>query len=244
MIIINKLYSEPYSFEPIEFKKGINLILGEKDDSSNKTNGVGKSLLVEFINFGLMKDYKRSRLSKIPNTVFSDDIYVCLDFFIKKNHIIAKRSISEENTPTLLINGIKKNFTSLDDVNHFLTLLMFQDNKSKLHPTFRSMLGPLIRDERSEFKSIIDCYDTKARIPPDFVPHLFLFGISIDLYKKIKEINKSISELSIAKRKIKDDIESISGKRLANARAEVNDLDHQVKIIKQEMELLDGDKTF
>ena len=46
MIRINKLYSEPYSFEPIEFKKGINLILGEQDDSSNKTNGVGKSLLV------------------------------------------------------------------------------------------------------------------------------------------------------------------------------------------------------
>ncbi|WJW95183.1 DUF2326 domain-containing protein [Enterobacter pseudoroggenkampii] len=244
MIRINKLYSEPYSFEPIEFKKGINLILGEQDDSSNKTNGVGKSLLVEFINFGLMKDYNRSRLSKIPNTVFSDKTYVCLDFFINKNHIITKRSISEENTPTLFINGIKKNFTSIDDVNHFLTLLMFNDNKSNLHPTFRSMLGPLIRDERSEFKSIIDCYDTKARIPPDFAPHLYLFGISLQLYKKIKEINKSISELGIAKRKIKDDIESISGKKIANARAEVNDLDHQVKIIKQEMELLEGDKTF
>ncbi|HAP1401521.1 TPA: AAA family ATPase, partial [Escherichia coli] len=244
MIRINKLYSEPYSFEPIEFKKGINLILGEQDDSSNKTNGVGKSLLVEFINFGLMKDYNRSRLSKIPNTVFSDKTYVCLDFFINKNHIITKRSISEENTPTLFINGIKKNFTSIDDVNHFLTLLMFHDNKSNLHPTFRSMLGPLIRDERSEFKSIIDCYDTKARIPPDFAPHLYLFGISLQLYKKIKEINKSISELGIAKRKIKDDIEAISGKKIANARAEVNDLDHQVKIIKQEMELLEGDKTF
>lgn len=248
MIRINKLYSEPFSFEPVEFRKGINLILGEKDESSNKTNGVGKSLLVEFINFGLMKDYNRSRLSKIPNTVFSDKTYICLDFFINKNHIIAKRSISEESTPTLLINGIKKNFTSIDDANHFLTVLMFHDNKSKLHPTFRSMLGPLIRDERSEFKSIIDCYDTKARIPPDFAPHLFLFlflfGISIELYKKIKAINKSISELSIAKRKIKDDIESISGKKIANARAEVNDLDHQVKIIKQEMELLEGDKTF
>lgn len=244
MIRINRLYSEPFTFEPVEFKKGINLILGEKDESSNKTNGVGKSLLIEFINFGLMKDYSRSRISKIPNTVFSDKAYICLDLFINKNHIITKRSISEESTPTLLVNGIKKNFTSIEDVNHFLTLLMFHENKLKSHPTFRSILGPLIRDERSEFKSIIDCYDTKARIPPDFAPHLFIFGISIDLYKKIKEINKTISELSIAKRKIKDDIESISGKKISNARAEVNDLNHQVKIIKQEMELLEGDKTF
>ncbi|MCS6066847.1 AAA family ATPase [Klebsiella variicola subsp. variicola] len=70
MIRINKLYSEPLSFEPIEFKEGINLILGESDESSNKTNGVGKSLLIEFINFGLMKDYSRSRLSKNPKQRF------------------------------------------------------------------------------------------------------------------------------------------------------------------------------
>ena len=244
MIRINKLYSEPSSFEPIEFKKGINLILGERDESSNKTNGVGKSLLIEFINFSLMKDYNRSRLSKIPSKDFPTEIYVCLDFFINETHIITKRSIAAENTPTLFINGIRKDFTSIEDVNHFLTMLMFQDMKSKYHPTFRNILGPLIRDERSEFKSIIDCHDTKARIPPDYTPHLFLFGINSELYKKIKEINKSISELSIAKRKLKADIETISGKKISNARSEVNDLDYQVKIIKQEMDLLEGDKTF
>lgn len=244
MMIINKLYSEPSSFEPIEFKKGINLILGEKDDSSNKTNGVGKSLLIEFINFGLMKDYKRSRLSKIPSKDFPTETRICLDFCINGNHIITKRSITAENTPTLFINGVRKDFTSIEDVNHFLTILMFEDINSKSHPTFRNILGPLIRDERSEFKSIIDCHDTKERIPPDYTPHLFLFGINIELYKKIKEINKSISELGIAKRKIKADIETLSGKKISNARSEVNDLDYQVKIIKQEMELLEGDKTF
>jgi uncharacterized protein YydD (DUF2326 family) len=244
MIRINKLYSEPFSFEPVEFKAGINLILGEKDESSNKTNGVGKSLLIEFINFALMKDYSRSRLSKIPSKDFPGNTFVCLDFTIDKHHIIAKRSVFEENTPTLYIDKVRKEFTSIEDVNNFLTTLMFRDTNSKTHPTFRSMLGPLIRDERSEFKSIIDCYDTKARIPSDYSPHLFLFGINIELYRKIKEINKTIAELNIAKRKIKDDIEEITGKKLANARSEVNDLDYQVKIIKKEMDLLEGDKTF
>jgi len=244
MIKINKLYSEPYTFEPIEFKSGINLILGEKDNSSNKTNGVGKSLLIEFINFGLMKEYKRSRLSKIPKDDFSENTYVCLDFSIDKNNILSKRRISSESTPTLYINGIRKDFTSLDDVNKFLTVLMFKNTKSKVHPSFRNILGPLIRDERSEFKSIIDCHDTKARIPPDYTSHLYFFGISIELYKKIKEINKNISTLSTAKNKIKSDIESITGKKLSSARSEVNDLNFQIKTIKQEMDLLEGDKTF
>ncbi|ECP5758147.1 DUF2326 domain-containing protein, partial [Salmonella enterica] len=34
------------------------------------------------------------------------------------------------------------------------------------------------------------------------------------------------------------------GKKISSARSEVNDLDYQVKIIKQEMDLLEGDKTF
>lgn len=244
MIRINKLYSEPSSFEPIEFKSGINLILGETDESSNKTNGVGKSLLIEFINFSLMKDYSRSRLSKIPSKDFPTDTYVCLDVTINEDHIITKRSITAENTPTLFINSVRKDFTSIEDVNQFLTILMFKEMKSQSHPTFRNILGPLIRDERSEFKSIIDCYDTKYRMPPDYTPHLFFFGINIDLYKDIKEINKTIAELSVAKRKIKAEIETISGKKICNARSEVNDLDYQVKIIKQEMDLLEGDKTF
>lgn len=244
MIKINKLYSEPYSFEPVEFKSGINLILGEKDITSNKTNGVGKSLLIEFINFALMKEFKRSRLAKIPSQDFSHEIKVCLDFNIDDNHIISKRNIAEENCPVLYVNGVKKTFYSIEDATKFLTLLMFKNEKINIHPSFRSMLGPLIRDERSEFKSIVDCYDTKLRIPTDYAPHLYLFGINIKLYREIKNLQKTILELSTAKKKIKQDIENITGKKLANARAEVNDLDFQLKKIKQEMDMLEGDKTF
>jgi uncharacterized protein YydD (DUF2326 family) len=47
MIKLNQLYSEPRTFESINFKPGINIILGEKDTTSQKTNGVGKTLLIE-----------------------------------------------------------------------------------------------------------------------------------------------------------------------------------------------------
>lgn len=244
MIRLNKLYSEPFTFESIEFKPGINIILGERDETSNKTNGVGKTLLVEFINFALMKEFKRSRLAKIPAKDFSHEIEVCLDFHIDDKHIITKRSINEESTPTIYVDGIRKIFSSIEDATKFLSLLLFKNDRVNVHPSFRSMLGLLIRDERSEFKSIVDCYDTKLKVPTDYAPHLYLFGISIKLYREIKKIQKAILELSTAKNKIKDDIESITGKKLANARAEINDLDFQVKKIKQEMDMLEGDKTF
>lgn len=244
MMKINKLYSEPKAFEPVDFYSGINLILGEKDETSNKTNGVGKSLLIEFINFSLMKEFSKSRLSKIPSENFSSDTYVCLDFNIDNYHIITKRKISEEKTPVLYVDDVKKDFSSIEDTTNFLALLLFKGNKKEAHPSFRKMLAPLIRDEKSEFKSIIDCYDTKLRVPSDFTPHLYLFGIDINLYKNIKDIQKNIAELTTAKNKIKEDIESITGKKLDNARAEINDLDFQVKKIKHEMDALEGDKTF
>ena len=66
MIKINKLYSEPEIFDPIFFDYGVNIIMGEKSDSTNKKIGVGKSVCIEFINFCLLKRIADSRLNLIP----------------------------------------------------------------------------------------------------------------------------------------------------------------------------------
>jgi len=61
-----KLYSSPKIFDPIKFDDGVNLIMGEKVENSaiikkgKKTNGVGKSMCVEFINFCLLKKSENS----------------------------------------------------------------------------------------------------------------------------------------------------------------------------------------
>ena len=73
-IRLNRLYSESNIFEEISFHDGVNIILGEKyDDSSvkgRKTNGVGKSMSIEFLDFGFLNDYEKSRIAKIPKEVF------------------------------------------------------------------------------------------------------------------------------------------------------------------------------
>ena len=73
-IRLNRLYSESNIFEEISFHDGVNIILGEKyDDSSvkgRKTNGVGKSMSIEFLDFGFLNDYEKSRIAKIPKELF------------------------------------------------------------------------------------------------------------------------------------------------------------------------------
>ncbi|MCK4922844.1 MAG: AAA family ATPase, partial [Bacteroidales bacterium] len=69
MIRLKKLYSIPKSFEPINFESGLNIILGEKSEGNNKTNGVGKTMSIEFLNFCLLKKTSDSRVTLIPDTV-------------------------------------------------------------------------------------------------------------------------------------------------------------------------------
>ena len=50
-MLIERLYTEPATIDPIVFTAGVNVILGESDVTSSKNNGVGKSLCIEFLNF-------------------------------------------------------------------------------------------------------------------------------------------------------------------------------------------------
>ena len=53
-------------------------------------NGVGKSLLIESINFCLFKKLEDSRISKIPDINLSPEIYICLDLEIETSDQIKK----------------------------------------------------------------------------------------------------------------------------------------------------------
>ena len=75
-MIIKSLQSQPEIFEPIFFKSGINIITGEGSITDNnklskKTNGVGKTLLLAFIDFCFLSDYKKNKIRKVQETIMS-----------------------------------------------------------------------------------------------------------------------------------------------------------------------------
>ncbi|SDU42065.1 DUF2326 domain-containing protein [Desulfobacula phenolica] len=244
MLKLHKLYSEPELFDPIPFHNGINLILGETNESSDKTNGVGKSLTIEFIDFCLLKRFNDSRVSKIPENAFDHEAFICLDFSIFDNQITSKRSIKNQNTPILLFNGKETEYFDINDAKDQLTHLLFGSAINKDHPSFRTMLGPLIRDERSEFKSIVKCYDTVKNIPPDYSPHLYLLGINPISYNEAKELQKDIDNTTKARRKLKRDVEQLTGKTFSEANQDLNELTSQVEQIKDELEALENAESF
>jgi uncharacterized protein YydD (DUF2326 family) len=239
MLRINKLYTQPAVIDPIEFTSGMNLILGEADDTSDKTNGVGKSLSIEFVNFALFKKKSDSRVAQIPKDVLSPDVLICLDFQLNGKNYIIQRSIKEAETPTIIENGTKTVFEKVEDASKFLTERLFAQAEDT-YPNFRIMLGPLIRDERSEFKSLIGCYDTKLRIPDNYSPHLYLLGIDVSVYELIKQYITSIEEVQRDINRIKENVRLIRQKEIDDARSDLNELDDEVKSIEASIDKLEN----
>lgn len=245
MILLKRLYTEPEYFKPIIFDTGINLIIGEKSDKSNKTNGVGKSMSVEFINFCLLKKKSDSRVMKIPKNSFPLNTKIILDLEINNSNltIIRKRENPDE---ILIINNREEIiFQSLSDASSYLQNLLFINQKNNsIYPSFRQLLSLLIRDERSEFKDIINSFDTKKRIPLNFIPHLFLLNFDISVYKSFKRVVKEIDNQTVHLRKLKTDITENGDIKFTDVRAKVNALDDEVKKLNKAIEGLRSNEAY
>ena len=141
-IRLNRLYSENNVFEEISFHDGVNIILGEKyDDSSvkgRKTNGVGKSMCIEFLDFCFLSDYDKSRVAKIPKEVFPLEKNVMLDLDIGAETIIIKRNREQADQPVIIREGKTVSFDKLQDARDYLTGIIFSELNGKTVPSFRN----------------------------------------------------------------------------------------------------------
>lgn len=236
---IERLYTEPPTIDPITFHDGVNIIVGERDETSVKNNGVGKSMCVEFINFALLKRRTDSRVTKIPAQNFKPETLICVDFVLHGQSFTIKRSVADSEHPRIIANGKAIDFAKLDDATAFLTERMFPTTMST-GIGFREILGPLIRDERSEFKSIVACYDTKARAPDNYAPHLMLLGIDLTMYRKIREILRELDAIGIEEKRIRENVQLIREKGIDDARSDLNELDEEVERIREGIDALEN----
>ena len=247
-IRLNRLYSENNVFEEISFHDGVNIILGEKyNDSSvkgRKTNGVGKSMCIEFLDFCFLSDYDKSRVAKIPKEVFPLEKNVMLDLDIGAETIIIKRNREQADQPVIIREGKTVSFDKLQDARDYLTGIIFSELNGKTVPSFRNLFSILMRDERSEFKDIIKCHDLTKKIPDDLTAHLFLLGFSLEAYKNtvetIKEIGKITTVLSKEKRELTQD----GQKKISDVRAELNALEDELKKLEDAIESFKTNETF
>ena len=247
-IRLNRLYSERNIFEEISFHDGVNIILGEKyDDSSvkgRKTNGVGKSMSIEFLDFGFLNDYEKSRIAKIPKEVFPLEENVILDLDIGDEAITIKRNRKQADQPVIIREGRTVSFDKLQDAREFLTGLIFPKLNGKKVPSFRNLFSILMRDERSEFTDIIKCHDLTKKIPDDLSAHLFLLGFSLEAYKNTLETIKEIEAVNTVIAKDKKELTQEGKKKISDLKAELNALEDELQKLEDAIESFKTNETF
>jgi uncharacterized protein YydD (DUF2326 family) len=237
-MLIKRLYTDPPAIDPIVFEEGVNIILGESDATSSKNNGVGKSLCIEFVNFALLKRKSDSRVTRIPKAAFDPTTFICIDFVMHGIPYTIRRSVAEAERPRITVADRETTFAKVEDATDFLAARLFGDDRSEIG--FREILGPLIRDERSEFKSIVSCFDTKSRIPDNYAPHLMLLGVDVDIYRSIKGIQKELDDIGTEERRIKDSVQLVRQKDLNEARSDLNALEEEVDKIREGIDALEN----
>lgn len=245
MIRLQRLYTEPHYFEPIIFTDGINLIIGDKSEGSRKTNGVGKTMCIEFINFCLLKDKKDSRVVKIPEKQFPLDVKIILDLQINNTQLSVIRTLENPDKITIINSNEELFFNSTSEASKYLQNLLFnnQPNKS-VFPSFRQLLSPLMRDERSEFKDLINSFDTKKRIPPDYLPHLYILGFEISIYKDYKKVYKDIENQTKLLSELNKAITEDGNLNIKDVRAKLNALEDEVKKLNAAIEDLRTNESY
>lgn len=220
---IEKLYCEDgLLFDEIKFHEGFNLILGEKSDTSNKRNGVGKTIAIEFINFTLLKDFDKSRLSKLPKNIIKDSPLIMLDISIGDEKVTIKRSLEEPELVWIVNNHIATQYSISDAKRNLLSKLKF--NSENLFLSFRDLVNPITRDERCEFKSIPNYSDTNIKVPIDYKPHMFYLGLDSETLNNSMLLKSEINSENSEKTKANSQLQLVTGKNYKEAKAELNKL--------------------
>lgn len=247
-IRLNRLYSENNVFEEISFHDGVNIILGEKfDDRSvkgRKTNGVGKSMSIEFLDFCFLSDYDKSRIAKIPKEVFPLEENVILDLDIGTEAVTIKRNRKQADKPVIIRADKQVSFDKIQDARDYLTGIIFSELNGKKVPSFRNLFSILMRDERSEFTDIIKCHDLTKKIPDDLSVHLFLLGFSLEAYNNTIETIKEIETVSTVIKKEKKELTQDGKKKISDVRAELNALEDELKKLEDAIESFKTNETF
>lgn len=246
MIRIKKFYIDPSAigkkkFEPIKFEEGINLIIGEKSDEElgenqhKKMNSVGKSLLIEMINFCLLVESAKSRVDRIPLNLISDSTRLNLELEYEDGKEVSKitirRSRSEREPIIIEVDGEVSEFAEnkIDSAREYLSHYFLKSEVVE-KPSFRQLLSILIRDEKSGFDNILHpnknspTYGYTGLI----LPHVYLFGFSVEPFKEVEkvrnEIKKANTVIADARNKIKSE-----GVQLKEVRSYINNLESEVK---------------
>jgi|CXWL01.1.fsa_nt_gi uncharacterized protein YydD (DUF2326 family) len=212
--MLTKIYANDKRFKSVSFKKGLNVILADRQqnsDDKDSRNGIGKTTLINVLHFCLGSDLSRKifPIDEIKNWVFYLELELC------GKEITAIRSI--ENANVIQIEGdtsslpIKPEievtqgivFYKLADWRELLGSCLFgikKNSREKYSPSFRSLIAYFIRVGLDAYSNPFSSFRNQKSWQTQ-VANAFLLGLNWEFASDVqilKDKNNAASALDDA----------------------------------------------
>jgi uncharacterized protein YydD (DUF2326 family) len=247
-MFLERIYSEPEGlFKTVEFKDGVNFIFGQKDnesDSKDSLNGIGKSLLIDLIDFcllGSIASNHNPRLHKAKKMM--GDHLIVLEFEMDGKHYMVRRDPQKPNKDIEfgLVDDLKKYTES--ELKPLLCDLMFlnEDYDGKYYNKwFRKLLPFYIKKERpkkgGEFTDPVKYLENTKPMELN-IYHLFLMGIDNTLAYKNFDIQSNLKEKGPVMEGIERFVrESYGLENISTAHSEIDRIKREAKHLEGNIE--------
>ncbi|KMT61247.1 DUF2326 domain-containing protein [Paenilisteria newyorkensis] len=173
-------------FKKINFKPGVNIILAEK--KINSTNSVGKTLMLECINFIFGATYADCQLTKYKE-LEGHTVKLKMDLINKKVEV--SRIISDSNKSKVLLDG---KLISLKTWKTRLLEHYFSRGDDSNILTWRSLMHFFfITESNNDFQKALKSFGADPTYKTD-VYQSFLLNIATDEFEKLAETKKITSQ--------------------------------------------------
>lgn len=157
-MIINRLFSETDLIDPVDFRMGLNIVLGSYSNNNYKRNlnGVGKSSLVRLIAYLLLSDSAEQTFKKKGYEFLRKENHsISMEFKIKEQIFILKRQFSSEKDISFGERGQTLNIYTKLDIKTILQRKIFpieQENIIYEGNRFGALLDFFVRDDMKNIK--------------------------------------------------------------------------------------------
>ncbi|PGZ33584.1 hypothetical protein COE50_10905 [Bacillus anthracis] len=139
-------------------EQGINIILGEKRENNDETNGVGKSTMIDCLSFLLGKTISNYYANN--EIILQKNIFIALEININDNHLFLGRSFNNpkygyilEGSNELVMEIEEWKKVNLKTFKTFIEEIVLDEPSENI--TFAALREYIIRDEKTGFNDIL-----------------------------------------------------------------------------------------
>ena len=214
--MIHRITANKSSFHAVEFTQGLNVVLADRTDTSTQKdtrNGLGKSTLIDIIDFCLGSSVRQGRGLCIEPL---QDWEFTLEMTLAGNRVQVTRAINKPNR--LFIDGTTKGWVEQPDtvglfrgkgfdLNRWKTLLGWTlfglspfDDAKKYKPSFRSLISYFIRRGVAAYTDPF-CHTHRQQTWDKQLHTALLLGmnwVNVSKWQELKDQEKGIKAINEA----------------------------------------------